>query len=235
MLALLAGGCGDDGSTTGADMTVVGDMAVPDLATAASVARGEELVKHVLFCGTCHTTPDASGNPSTNPTDFLAGGKAFTVTVPGDGGTITVYAPNLTPDDATGTGSGRARRSPTRSSSASTSTGLPLWPTMPYQRFAAMTRDDAESIGLYIKSLAPHSHAVTESADAPDGGGDAVRLHDDSAHDAAGDRRGVRVGRARALPRQPGLPQLPLAVGRSARRASTWPRPTPADARSAAA
>jgi mono/diheme cytochrome c family protein len=38
---------------------------------------------------------------------------------------------------------------------------------MPYQRFAWMTRDDAESIGLYIKSLPPKSHAVPEDTAHP--------------------------------------------------------------------
>ena len=82
-----------------------GDMAVPDLGAGATAARGEELVKHLLFCGSCHTTPDAMGNPSTNPADFLAGGKRFTVNLGGDAGTATVYAPNLTPDNTTGVGS----------------------------------------------------------------------------------------------------------------------------------
>src|SRR3954454_24917609 len=104
MLALVAAGCGDD-TTGGMDMTAAGDMAVPDLAVGATVARGEELVKHLLLCGSCHTTPDAMGNPSTNPTDFLAGGKKFTVADPSsDGGTIDVYAPNITPDETTGVG-----------------------------------------------------------------------------------------------------------------------------------
>src|SRR5690349_12723163 len=88
------------------DLAVVGDMSVPDLSSAASVARGEELVKHLLLCGSCHTTPDATtGDPSTAPSDFLAGGRKFTIAgATADAGSVTVYAPNLTPDNATGTG-----------------------------------------------------------------------------------------------------------------------------------
>lgn len=89
ILALVAVGCDDD-TNGGMDMTSVMDLAVPDLAAGASAARGEELVKHLLLCGSCHTTPDAMGNPSTNPTDFLAGGRKFTVDAGGDAGTVTV-------------------------------------------------------------------------------------------------------------------------------------------------
>src|SRR5438067_1801893 len=104
VMGLVAAGCGDDTTAGNLDMTAVGDMAVPDLAMTATAARGEELVKHLLLCGSCHTTPDAMGNPSTNAADFLAGGRKFTVTLPGDGGSVSVYASNLTPDDATGLG-----------------------------------------------------------------------------------------------------------------------------------
>src|SRR3954462_13989758 len=104
VLALVAGGCDDDATVNCMDMATSGDMSMPDLAVGATAARGEELVKHLLLCGSCHTTPDAMGNPSTDPTAFLAGGKKFTVTLGGDGGTVDVYAPNLTPDNATGLG-----------------------------------------------------------------------------------------------------------------------------------
>ena len=167
MLALAAVGCGDD-TTSGVDMAATGDMAVPDLATGATVARGEELVKHLLLCGSCHTTPDASGNPSTDPTAFLAGGRKFTVTLPGvDGGTFDVYAPNITPDNATGVGmwtNGLVADAVTVGVDVD---GLPLWPTMPYPRFASLTPDDAASIALYIKSLPPQSHTVPEDTGHP--------------------------------------------------------------------
>lgn len=167
MLTLAAGGCGDDTTEGGMDLATVSDMAVPDLATGATASRGEELVKHLLFCGNCHTTPDANGNPSTDPNDFLAGGKMFTVNNGPDGGAVTVYAPNLTPDDATGTGMWTSSQIADAVLIGVDDQGLPLWTTMPYQRYAAMSRDDAESIGLYIKSLPPKSHAVTEDSAHP--------------------------------------------------------------------
>jgi mono/diheme cytochrome c family protein len=167
VMALVAAGCGDDTTASGLDMTAVGDMAVPDLSTGATSARGEELVKHLLFCGSCHTTPDAMGNPSTLPADFLAGGKKFTVTLPGDGGSVSVYAPNLTPDNATGLGTWASSQIVDAITVGVDDQGAPLWPTMPYQRFANLTPDDAASIALYLKSLPPQSHTVADDTAHP--------------------------------------------------------------------
>lgn len=169
MCVLLVAGCGDDGgSDMGPDLAApVGDLAVPDLATAASVARGEELVKHLLLCGSCHTTPDAMGNPSTNAADFLAGGRKFTIAGGPDAGSITVYAPNLTPDNATGVGTWTLGQLADALKVGVDAMGVPLWPTMPYQRFANLTDDDAMSIALYLKSLPPKANTVPEDSDHP--------------------------------------------------------------------
>lgn len=166
ILALVAGGCDDD-TTGGLDMTSVTDLAVPDLAGGATAARGEELVKHLLLCGNCHTTPDAMGNPSTSPNDFLAGGRTFTVNAGGDAGSVTVYAPNLTPDNVTGLGTWSNQQIVDAMTVGVDDQGMPLWPTMPYQRFANLTPDDAASIALYLKSLPPESHMVTEDSGHP--------------------------------------------------------------------
>ena len=170
---LLVAGCGDDTTASGLDMTAVGDMAVPDLASGATVARGEELVKHLLLCGSCHTTPDANGMPSTNPADFLAGGKQFTVALGGDAGSVSVYAPNLTPDDATGLGSWSNSQISDAITVGVDDQGMPLWPTMPYQRFANLTPEDAASIALYLRSLPPQSHTVPDDSAHPSQAGSA--------------------------------------------------------------
>ncbi|HEX9103982.1 MAG TPA: c-type cytochrome, partial [Polyangia bacterium] len=165
-LALVAGGCGDDTTAGARDMTAVGDLAVPDLAVGATAARGEELVKHLLLCGSCHTTPDAMGNPSTLATDFLAGGRHFSVTVP-DGGTVDVYAPNLTPDSATGLGTWSNQQIVDAITVGVDDQGNALWPTMPYPRFSNLTPDDAASIALYLTSLPAQSHSVTQDSGHP--------------------------------------------------------------------
>lgn len=170
MVALSLFGCGNDRAVDMGQVDMAaptGDMAVPDLASTASVARGEELVKHLLLCGTCHTTPDASGAPSTNATDFLAGGRVFTLTSAGDGGTVTVYAPNITPDNATGVGMWSESQIADAVKVGVDNQGMPLWPTMPYPRFANLTDDDALSIALYLKSLAPQSHMVPDDSAHP--------------------------------------------------------------------
>jgi len=167
-IAIALAGCGDDTTASGMDMMAgSGDMAVPDLGTVATAARGEELVKHLLFCGSCHTTPDAMGNPSTNPTDFLAGGKKFTVNLGGDAGSVSVYAPNLTPDNATGLGTWSNQQIVDAITVGVDDQGNPLWPTMPYQRFANLTPDDAASIALYLKSLPAQAHVVTDDTGHP--------------------------------------------------------------------
>ena len=170
-LAMASSGCGDDShgapDLAVADLGAAGDLAVPDLATTATAARGEELVKHLLFCGSCHTTPDATGAPSTAPSDFLAGGRKFVVARDDDGGTATVYAPNLTPDTTTGVGSWTASQIADAVTVGVDKDGLPLWPTMPYPRFANLTPDDAASIALYLQSLPAQSHVVPEDSAHP--------------------------------------------------------------------
>ncbi|MCU1279965.1 MAG: putative diheme cytochrome c-553, partial [bacterium] len=167
-LALVAAGCGDDTTSSGMDLAAaVGDMAVPDLASGASVARGEELVKHLLLCGSCHTTPDANGNPSTNAAAFLAGGRKFTLNLGGDAGSVDIYAPNLTPDDLSGLGTWSVSQIVDAVTVGVDDQGLPLWPTMPYPRFANLTPDDATSIALYLKSLPAQSRAVAQDTGHP--------------------------------------------------------------------
>jgi mono/diheme cytochrome c family protein len=174
LISVGLGGCGDSGGTTdgGADLAVSGDdLAVTAGAdfsvSAATAARGDELVNHLLFCGSCHTTPDAMGKPSTNPTDFLAGGKGFTVTIGPDMGTTMIYAPNLTPDPTTGLGLWTAAQIKDAITKGVDNDGTPLWPTMPYARFANLTDDDAASIALYLQSVTARTHSIPEDTAHP--------------------------------------------------------------------
>ena len=174
---LVVGGCDDSGNTAdmGMDLNATvndlsgggADLSVPDLSASTSLARGQELVDHLLLCGTCHTTLDNNNMPSTKPADYLAGGRKFTVNAGGDAGMITVYAPNLTPDDATGLGTWTESQIADAIQVGVDSDGAPLWPTMPYQRFANLTNEDAMAIAAYLKSLPPQSHAVPEDTGHP--------------------------------------------------------------------
>lgn len=168
VVLLAVAGCGDN-AVSSHDLAMppaLMDMAVPDLAPTSTAARGEELVKHLLLCGSCHTTPDATGAPSANPADFLAGGRAFTVTT-GDGGTATVYAANITPDVATGVGSWSTSNVQDAIVNGIDKDGLPLWPTMPYPRFGNLTANDAMSIALYLATVPARNHVVPPNTATP--------------------------------------------------------------------
>jgi mono/diheme cytochrome c family protein len=143
--------CDDDTTPTVNDMTVPLDMAMGN----ATAARGEYLVKHLLVCGDCHTTPDAMGMPSTKPEAFLAGGRAFPV-----GPGKTVYARNITPDDTTGIGKWTESQIVDAIKTGVDDQGLPLFPIMPYYMFHNLTDDDAMSIALYLKSIPARSNMV---------------------------------------------------------------------------
>ena len=121
----------------GEDPTTAAAPAAP--AAPELIARGAYLAR-AGNCMGCHTTP--GGGP-------YAGGRG----VPTPFGTI--YAPNLTPDAATGIGAwspaefwralhnGRARD------------GRLLYPAFPYPNYTRITRADADAIHAYLRSLPP--------------------------------------------------------------------------------
>ena len=108
-----------------------------------AVARGAYLA-HMADCAACHT---GAGQQ-------LSGGRPF-VTPFG-----TIYAPNITPDKATGVGDytddewvSALRRGVGRG-------GKHLYPAMPYTNYTLMTRDDALAIKAYLMTQ-PAVHAET--------------------------------------------------------------------------
>jgi mono/diheme cytochrome c family protein len=156
ILCFIVGGCDDD--TTGPNESV--DMTVstpPDLANGPTAARGEYLVKYLLACGDCHTTPDPLGRPSTNPSDFLAGGRDFPV------GPMHVYAKNLTPDNTNGIGSWTLDQIKRAIKNGVDDQMKPLFPIMPYYMFHNLSDNDASSIAMYLKTIPASIHQVPES------------------------------------------------------------------------
>jgi len=154
-LALCA--CDDDAGgpiDAGLDLSA----SAPDLATGPTAARGEYLVKYLLACGDCHTTPGPTGLPSTAPSDFLAGGRDFDLGPLGH-----VYAKNLTPDDTNGLGSWTIDQIRRAIKNGTDDQMKPLFPIMPYYMFHNLTEDDANSIAMFLKSLPPQPHMVPES------------------------------------------------------------------------
>ncbi|HMN76779.1 MAG TPA: c-type cytochrome [Burkholderiaceae bacterium] len=65
-------------------------------ADAATLARGKQLMEGIVACGNCHTAVSAQGEPQFGKP--LAGGFRF------DDPGFAAYAPNITPDVATGIG-----------------------------------------------------------------------------------------------------------------------------------
>jgi len=159
LLVALAG-CDDDNAP--ADQGVfdlqVADSAPSDGGGGPSAARGEYLVRHLLVCGDCHSTPTAQGLP--DPTKFLAGGRAFSIPGAGpDGGVGVVYAANLT-NDATGLAAWTESNIVDALTVGVDKDGIPLWPIMPYYMFGNLTMDDAQSIAMYIKSVPSIANTV---------------------------------------------------------------------------
>lgn len=174
VVTLVAAGCSDDTAGGGQDMAAAsGDMSAVadggggDAAASdgggdggggnATAARGEYLVKALLACGDCHTTPDQMGNPSMNPADFLAGGRAFPV-----GPNMTVYTKNLTPDMTNGIGKWTVAQIKNAIQNGIDDEGKPLFPVMPYYQYHNLTDDDATSIALFLKTLPPNANKVPD-------------------------------------------------------------------------
>jgi mono/diheme cytochrome c family protein len=129
---------------------------VDELATPAPPSSPEQIARGAYLaragnCVGCHTAP--GGAP-------YAGGRG----VPTPFG--TVYAPNLTPDRATGIGAWSAAEFWRALHNGRARDGRLLYPAFPYPNYTRITRADADSIHAYLRSLAPVSqpnrpHALT--------------------------------------------------------------------------
>ena len=128
----------------GVEMPVIVDPATPDL-----IDRGRYLAL-AGNCAGCHT--GRGGRP-------YAGGRG----VPTPFG--TVYASNLTPDDATGIGRWTAADFRRAMRDGRSRDGRLLYPAFPYPNYTHVTPKDADALFAYLKTLpavvAPNrSHAL---------------------------------------------------------------------------
>ncbi len=127
-------------------------------ATAASAAdpqieRGKYLVT-IAGCNDCHTPGYFLGKPDFSRT---LGGSDVGVAIPGVG---AVIGRNLTPDKETGLGDWTAEQIITAFTTGVRPDGRKLSPIMPYMELANLSKDDAQAIAVYLKSLPPVKHAV---------------------------------------------------------------------------
>jgi mono/diheme cytochrome c family protein len=119
--------------------------------TPKRLGRGEYLVQHVGACTMCHSSRDLT-NPDARPGSrtFLAGAHISKDETSGD-----VYAPNLTPDFATGIGSWSDDQLARAIREGLGYDGHALFPVMPYQHFLSMSDEDLASVVVYLRSILP--------------------------------------------------------------------------------
>jgi mono/diheme cytochrome c family protein len=111
----------------------------PSLATdAESIARGAYLY-NAAGCGSCHQEEGAAG-----PTGGIALESPF-------GGSF--FAPNITPDNATGIGGWNGRDFLLAVKHGRSPGGGFYWPAFPYRSFRHMTDQDVLDVGAYLMSL----------------------------------------------------------------------------------
>jgi len=140
--------------------TVLGAAAamamLPSIAHAAdpaTIARGKYLVA-IAGCNDCHTPGYFFGKP--DMARFL-GGSDVGFEIPGLG---TFVGPNLTPDKATGLGSWTDAQVVTALQKGERPDGRTLAPIMPWHAFASLTKQDADAIVAFLRSLPPVDHKV---------------------------------------------------------------------------
>ena len=128
-------------------------------ATPEKVARGKYLSDHVTGCTGCHAVRDMTkyGGP-VKPETYGAGGEFYGDPAEPDG-PFQVYSKNITPAAIGNWTDGQLIRAFTSGVNAA---GEPLFPIMPYPRYARLSREDVEAIVAYIRTLQPIASTVRE-------------------------------------------------------------------------
>jgi mono/diheme cytochrome c family protein len=126
------------------------------VSTPEKVSRGEYLSKHVTGCVICHAERDSTkyGGP-VKPGTFGAGGEFFGDEAEG----FAVYSKNITPAAIGHWTDGELIRAMTAGVNRE---GEPLFPIMPYPRYARLSREDVEAIVSYVRTLEPVQNTVPE-------------------------------------------------------------------------
>jgi mono/diheme cytochrome c family protein len=114
----------------------------------AQIERGKYLVT-IAGCSDCHTPGYFLGKP--DMARFL-GGSEVGFELPHLG---VFYGPNLTPDMETGIGKWSRAEIVTAIQTGHRPDGRVLAPVMPWASFAHLTKEDAQAIAAYLKSLPP--------------------------------------------------------------------------------
>ena len=117
------------------------------------VERGAYLMKGIVACGNCHTMP---GGPMA--ARELSGGQKF------EDAAFTVFAPNITPDRATGIGAWTDDQIVAAIRDGKKPDGSLVRPPMPIPFYRSMSDRDARAIVAYLRTVAPTKNAVPKKA-----------------------------------------------------------------------
>lgn len=111
--------------------------AAPRAGTPEQIARGERLAR-IGNCATCHTVRGGAA---------YAGGRGIATPFG------TVYAGNLTPDEATGLGRWSPEHFWRALHHGRSADGRLLYPAFPYPDYTRVTREDSDAIYAFLRSL----------------------------------------------------------------------------------
>ena len=126
--------------------------------TPSRLERGKYIANHITVCIDCHSARDWSRlyGPIT-PGTIGKGGDSFNEANAGVPGVI--YAKNITPVGIGGYTDGELMRVITN---GVTKEGQALFPLMPYPDYNHLTKEDLNSIVVYIRSLVPIKNEIPE-------------------------------------------------------------------------
>jgi hypothetical protein len=128
----------------------------------AEVEQGEYLVE-LLGCGACHTDGALVGSPDTNaPLSGSDIGIAFTTPLLNENPAV-VYAPNITPEYATGIGGWSEDQIVDAFREGEGRHGSSLAPVMPWPGYSILSDEDAYAIASYLLHLEPVINRVPDN------------------------------------------------------------------------
>lgn len=117
--------------------------------TPERLARGRYLAENVSSCMDCHSPHDWTQHDNPITPGMEGAGEHMEL-----GGTPgTIYAPNLTPDQETGSGSWTDDQLARAIREGIGHDGRTLFPIMPYQHFKSMSDEDVASVVVFLRSL----------------------------------------------------------------------------------
>lgn len=127
--------------------------------TPERLKRGTYLAEHVSGCMDCHTLFRDGPNGQESVAAMKGAGQLFPI--PGFPGRLV--APNITPDQETGTGTWTDDELARAIREGIGRDGRTLFPLMPYSHFRHMTDEDLASVVVYLRSLTPIRNVLAAS------------------------------------------------------------------------